>query len=60
MKINQDQYIINLNVLENMHLFAVCDGHGINGRQSSLLVKMKFADYVQEYIQQGKETAQKI
>jgi len=36
-------------------LFAVCDGHGQNGRQCSLLVKIRFADYVQEFIQKYKE-----
>ena len=33
----------------------MCDGHGQNGTQSSLLIKMKLANDVAEFIKIGKE-----
>lgn len=39
----------------HQHFFSVCDGHGQNGTQSSLLIKMKFANDVAEFIKIGKE-----
>jgi len=38
----------------HQHFFAVCDGHGQNGRLCSLLIKLKFADHIQDFIAQGK------
>ena len=56
-KKNQDNFILAPNICQtyHQHFFAVCDGHGQNGRQSSMLVKMKFADFLQDFLHQGKE-----
>ena len=58
-KKNQDNFILAPNICQtyHQHFFAVCDGHGQNGRQSSMLIKMKFADFLQEFLHQGKEQA---
>ena len=44
-KINQDNYIIRDTIMKDVHLFAVCDGHGPFGRQCALLVKSKLPIY---------------
>lgn len=31
-KTNQDNLVVEKNVLQDIHLFAVCDGHGTTGR----------------------------
>lgn len=40
-KISQDNFIIRESIMKDIHLFAVCDGHGPFGRQCALLVKAK-------------------
>ena len=49
-KKNQDNFVLAPNMCQkfHQHFFAVLDGHGQNGTQSSLLIKMKFADYMQQ------------
>ena len=61
-KKNQDNFILAPNICQtfHQHFFAVCDGHGQNGRQASMLVKMNFADFLQESIHAGKELQKKI
>ena len=41
-KTNQDSYIIHQNLFghKNNYLFAVCDGHGVNGHHASGFVKL--------------------
>lgn len=41
MKVNQDAYITNPHImgLRHCHFFAVCDGHGTNGREVSSFLK---------------------
>lgn len=38
---NQDQYIIQpvFNGMRDVHLFGVCDGHGVNGKLVSGFIK---------------------
>lgn len=40
-KVNQDQYLVmpHLGEYRRTHFFAVCDGHGVNGREVSFFVK---------------------
>ena len=38
---NQDAYIVHENLFGEIHLFAVCDGHGTNGGLCSKMVKEK-------------------
>lgn len=51
-KKNQDNFILAPNICQtfHQHFFGVCDGHGQNGRECSMLVKMNFADYLQDFI----------
>ena len=40
-KMNQDSYVLtpNLNGIEGLHFFSVCDGHGFNGHLVSNYIK---------------------
>ena len=51
-KANQDVYLIKTNMLDltHCHLFAVCDGHGNNGRQIATLVQKQLVLYLQQEI----------
>ncbi|CAD8126402.1 unnamed protein product [Paramecium sonneborni] len=41
-KTNQDTYICETNIVADMHLFSVCDGHGQNGHFVSQYVRDQF------------------
>ena len=41
-KVNQDSYIISQSLTEDSSLFAVADGHGLNGREVSSFIKERF------------------
>lgn len=43
-KVNQDNFIAYPNYAQNpfQHLFAVCDGHGVNGHFVSYFIKQEF------------------
>ena len=49
-KTNQDCYILSrsLNEVKFQNLFAVCDGHGDNGRQISNVIREKFLKQFQQ------------
>ena len=49
-KANQDVYLMKTNLLEleHCHLFAVCDGHGNNGRQIATLVQKQLQVYLEQ------------
>jgi len=51
-KANQDVYLIKTKMLDltHCHLFAVCDGHGNNGRQIATLVQKQLVLYLQQEI----------
>ena len=41
-KVNQDSYIIYQGLTEDSSLFAVADGHGLNGKEVSSFIKERF------------------
>ena len=47
-KQNQDAYITRENLVEGIHLFAVCDGHGKNGACCSTKVISKLPILLKE------------
>lgn len=51
-KVNQDQYLVlpHLGEYRRTHFFAVCDGHGVFGREVSEFVKMQLAANVEHNI----------
>ena len=51
-KVNQDQYLVmpHLGEYRRTHFFAVCDGHGVFGREVSDFVKNNLAMTVQQGI----------
>ena len=51
-KVNQDQYLVMPHLCEyrRTHFFAVCDGHGVFGREVSDFVKNNLAMTVQQGI----------
>ena len=53
-KINQDSYIQLSNFMENqeIHIFAVCDGHGQFGHQVSQFIKTNLPKNIQKWITQ--------
>lgn len=56
-KKNQDNFILAPNLCQtyHQHFFSVCDGHGQNGQQSSMMVKMNMSQCLSNFITQGKE-----
>jgi serine/threonine protein phosphatase PrpC len=56
-KENQDSFIIYPKLGGNLsnYLFAVCDGHGINGHLISRYLKNHFADFVEESLKEFKD-----
>lgn len=53
-KVNQDQYLVmpHLGEYRRTHFFAVCDGHGVFGREVSEWVKLNLAKSVEQGIKQ--------
>ena len=51
-KINQDQYLVmpHLGEYRRTHFFAVCDGHGVFGREVSEYVKNNLSMNVEQGI----------
>lgn len=51
-KTNQDQYIIEplFDGLRDTHLFGVCDGHGIYGKEVSQMIKQIFPNILKRHI----------
>ena len=49
-KVNQDAFILAPSLLNmpSMHYFGVCDGHGQNGKDVSMLIKQKLPEMVEE------------
>ena len=48
-KVNQDAYVTNPHImgLKHCHFFAVCDGHGSNGREVSSFLKHRLPMFVE-------------
>jgi serine/threonine protein phosphatase PrpC len=53
-KVNQDQYLVmpHLGEYRRTHFFAVCDGHGVFGREVSEWVKLHLGKSVEQGIKQ--------
>jgi serine/threonine protein phosphatase PrpC len=51
-KVNQDQYLVmpHLGEYRRTHFFAVCDGHGVFGREVSDFIKQNLASSVESGI----------
>ena len=50
-KQNQDNFVIQENLTNNLSLFAVCDGHGQHGAKVSLHVKQMLPFLMMQYLQ---------
>ena len=52
-KVNQDAYVTNPHImgLKHCHLFAVCDGHGSNGREVSAFLKHRLPMNIEKNLQ---------
>lgn len=48
-KVNQDAYVTNPHImgLRHCHFFAVCDGHGTNGREVSSHLKHRLPQAIE-------------
>ena len=51
-KVNQDSYLVlpHLGEYRRTHFFAVCDGHGVFGKEVSEFVKTRLGSYVEQSI----------
>jgi len=51
-KVNQDAYITNPHImgLRHCHFFAVCDGHGSNGREVSSFMKHRLPQTIEKHL----------
>ena len=51
-KVNQDAYLTNPHImgLKYCHFFAVCDGHGSNGREVSAFLKHRLPMNVEKHL----------
>ena len=51
-KVNQDSYLVmpHLGEYRRTHFFAVCDGHGVFGKEASEFVKQQLGQRVEQAI----------